>query len=257
MTPNDIESDIPREGQSPLAGTASSLDTGSSVTGGSRSGRSTASSVDDGSSAARSALAGRSTASSLDSGASVAGSSAPSRSTASSLEDGSSIAGSSPAGRSTASPLDRGSSVAGNAPAGRPTASAERPFADDGATSASATGERGSPRNAEHRERNENPPSVGDPLLGTPLEEDGSYDEEFRRDYDSRYAQSGTPYDEYRRAYTHGATLGKDERYRGSDWQKVEPGAREHWESHYPESAWDRFKAAVRHGWERVTDRRS
>jgi len=93
---------------------------------------------------------------------------------------------------------------------------------------------------------------VGDPIMGTPLEDD-PYDDEFRKDYDAHYADTGSSFDEYRRAYTHGATLGQDERYREQDWQRVEPSAREDWESRYPESGWERFKAAVRHGWERVT----
>ncbi|HEX7912542.1 MAG TPA: hypothetical protein VF534_31245, partial [Paraburkholderia sp.] len=93
---------------------------------------------------------------------------------------------------------------------------------------------------------------VGDPVVGTP-QDDAPYDDKFREDYDVHYANTGASYDEYRRAYTHGATLGQDERYRGHDWQGVEPIARENWESHYPESGWERFKAAVRHGWDRVT----
>lgn len=88
---------------------------------------------------------------------------------------------------------------------------------------------------------------MGDPLDNAP------YDNEFREDYDSHYADTGASYDEYRRAYTHGAKLGQDEQYRGHDWQQVEPSARENWESRYPESGWERFKAAVRHGWDRVT----
>ncbi|MBP0595409.1 hypothetical protein J8I87_38345 [Paraburkholderia sp. LEh10] len=91
-----------------------------------------------------------------------------------------------------------------------------------------------------------------DPVKGAMLD-DGPLDDEFRKDYDAHYANTGASYDEYRRAYTHGATLGEDERYRGYDWQGVEPSARENWESRYPESGWERFKAAVRHGWERVT----
>jgi hypothetical protein len=93
---------------------------------------------------------------------------------------------------------------------------------------------------------------VGDPVTGTPLY-DASYDDEFREDYAAHYASTGASYDEYQLAYTHGATLGKDERYRGHDWQRVEADARENWESRYPESGWERFKAAVRHGWDRVT----
>ncbi|WP_143749474.1 hypothetical protein [Caballeronia arvi] len=57
---------------------------------------------------------------------------------------------------------------------------------------------------------------VGDPLIGTPLEDD-PYDDAFRSDYDARYANTGAPYDESRRAYTHGAALGQDERYRGQE----------------------------------------
>lgn len=93
---------------------------------------------------------------------------------------------------------------------------------------------------------------MGNPVIGTHFD-DASHDSEFREDYDAHYANTGASYDEYRRAYTHGATLGQDERYRGRDWQGVESSARENWESRYPESGWERFKAAVRHGWDRVT----
>jgi hypothetical protein len=96
---------------------------------------------------------------------------------------------------------------------------------------------------------------AGDPGMDA-LADDSSYDEEFRRDYDSRYANTNAPYDDYHRAYTHGATFANDERYRGREWPDVEASAREHWESRYPESTWERFKAAVRHGWERVTEKR-
>ncbi|TDG03201.1 hypothetical protein E1N52_35950 [Paraburkholderia guartelaensis] len=92
---------------------------------------------------------------------------------------------------------------------------------------------------------------VGDPVMGTPLD-DASYETEVRKDYDTNYAGSGMSYEEYCAAYEHGATLGQDERYRGHDWQGVEPSAREDWESRYPENGWERFKTAVRHGWERM-----
>lgn len=91
---------------------------------------------------------------------------------------------------------------------------------------------------------------AGDPNLGMPQDE--AHEREMRRIYDAHFASTGASYDEYRRAYTHGATLGQEERYRGSDWSKAEPGVRETWESSYPESRWDRIKAAVRHGWDRV-----
>lgn len=93
---------------------------------------------------------------------------------------------------------------------------------------------------------------MGDPGLGGQHDDQQPYDNEFRKDYDAHYANTGASFDEYRRAYSHGATLGRDERFRGSDWQGVEASARANWESRYPESGWERFKTAVRHGWERV-----
>ena len=92
---------------------------------------------------------------------------------------------------------------------------------------------------------------VGDPVMGTPID-DASYETDVREDYETNYANSGMSYEEYCAAYEHGTTLGRDERYRGHDWQGVEPSAREDWESRYPENGWERFKAAVRHGWERM-----
>lgn len=93
---------------------------------------------------------------------------------------------------------------------------------------------------------------AGDPNLETLSSKDAAYESQLRKDYEAHYANTGATYDEYRRAFTHGATLGQDERYRGSDWTRAESSVRETWESRYPESRWERFKAAVRNGWERV-----
>jgi hypothetical protein len=89
----------------------------------------------------------------------------------------------------------------------------------------------------------------------TPEDDYSLYEDEFRRDYDSRYAETGAPYQAYQQAYRHGAAVGRDERYREYDWPDVEADVRRHWETSYPDSGWDRFKAAVRHGWARVTGR--
>ncbi|MFX1676420.1 hypothetical protein PWR63_29900 [Paraburkholderia sp. A2WS-5] len=89
--------------------------------------------------------------------------------------------------------------------------------------------------------------------LGTPQDDADWRESEFRRDYDARYANTGASYDEHRRGYPHEATLGRDERYRGADWQGVEADARAKWEARNPESAWERFKMTVRRGWERVS----
>lgn len=79
------------------------------------------------------------------------------------------------------------------------------------------------------------------------------YEEDFRAHYDEQYAAENERYEDYVPAYRYGAEIGKDERYRDQPWDDVEPEARRHWETTSPDSTWERFKLAVRHGWERVT----
>ena len=82
------------------------------------------------------------------------------------------------------------------------------------------------------------------------------YDDDFRRDWNTRYATTGGSYDDYAPAYRYGSTLGADTRYKGRSWDEVESGARSDWQTKYPGSSWESFKAAVRHGWERVSGQR-
>jgi hypothetical protein len=81
------------------------------------------------------------------------------------------------------------------------------------------------------------------------------YEEDFRADYDTRYAATGEPYEDYQGAYRYGATLGNDDRFRSRAWDdQMEYEMQRDWESRHPEGhTWERFKAAVRHGWDRVT----
>jgi hypothetical protein len=79
------------------------------------------------------------------------------------------------------------------------------------------------------------------------------YEEDFRAHYDEQYAAGSERYEDYVPAYRHGAQIGHDPLYRDSPWDDVEPEARRRWETTSPDSAWERFKLAVRHGWERVT----
>jgi hypothetical protein len=82
------------------------------------------------------------------------------------------------------------------------------------------------------------------------------YDNDFRSDWNTRYASTGGTYDDYAPAYRYGSTLASDTRYSGRSWDEIENDARTDWERRYPGNTWDRFKAAVRHGWERVTGQR-
>ena len=89
----------------------------------------------------------------------------------------------------------------------------------------------------------------GDPIPNEYLE----YEEDFRTHYDEQYGTGNARYEDYVPAYRYGAEIGQDARYRDRPWDDVEPEARRHWETTSPDSTWERFKLAVRHGWERVT----
>ena len=99
-------------------------------------------------------------------------------------------------------------------------------------------------------------------MMGTTADNMGAtrtsadYDDDFRSDWNTRYATMGGSYEDYAPAYRYGSTLGADNRYQGRSWDEIESGARGDWQTRYPESSWENFKAAVRHGWERVTGQR-
>lgn len=79
------------------------------------------------------------------------------------------------------------------------------------------------------------------------------YEEDFRSHFDEQYAAESSRYEDYVPAYRYGAEIGHDVRFRDQPWEDIEPEARRHWETTSPDSTWERFKVAVRHGWERVT----
>lgn len=78
-------------------------------------------------------------------------------------------------------------------------------------------------------------------------------DAAFRSHWHSNFASSGSTYDEYEPAYRYGYSKASDTSNRGRSWDEVEPTLRSDWESRNPGSAWENFKAAVRHGWDRLT----
>ncbi|MCC8393749.1 hypothetical protein LJ656_14225 [Paraburkholderia sp. MMS20-SJTR3] len=79
------------------------------------------------------------------------------------------------------------------------------------------------------------------------------YEEDFRAHYDDEYAAENARYEDYVPAYRYGAEIGRDARFHDRPWEEIEPEARRHWEATSPDTTWERFKVAVRHGWERVT----
>jgi stress response protein YsnF len=67
------------------------------------------------------------------------------------------------------------------------------------------------------------------------------------------YASLGGAYEDYEPAYRYGSDMRASSSYRNSSWDDAENTLRRDWESRYPQSAWEKFKAAIRHGWDRIT----
>jgi hypothetical protein len=106
---------------------------------------------------------------------------------------------------------------------------------------------------AEVRRATERDPDVQRMAAGSsrPVSE---YDDEYRRDFESRYQGRGLEYDDYEPAYRFGALWAEDDRYRNRDWSAVEPEARRSWELRGT-GRWEEARDAIRYGWERARSR--
>lgn len=95
--------------------------------------------------------------------------------------------------------------------------------------------------------------AAGD-VAGETAEDRGDFDRDyFRNDYNSTYAGSGYGYEQYEPAYRYGYDLSRDPMYRGRTWYDIENDVRSGWDADRY-GPWDRFKDAVRRGWERTKD---
>ncbi|QOY92595.1 YsnF/AvaK domain-containing protein [Massilia sp. UMI-21] len=79
-------------------------------------------------------------------------------------------------------------------------------------------------------------------------------DSEYRSHYQANYAATGGSYDDYAPAYTYGSQMRSQ--YKGRQWDDVEGDLRSDWDARHTggPSTWEKMKAAVRHGWDRMTD---
>jgi hypothetical protein len=75
--------------------------------------------------------------------------------------------------------------------------------------------------------------------------------EYFRSHWEKTY--TGGTFQEFDPAYRYGESMKGNPGYRDKEWNDVEPELRAKWESTQPQSSWDKFKEAVKHGWERIT----
>ena len=90
------------------------------------------------------------------------------------------------------------------------------------------------------------------PLQGSAPDDDTYY----RNDWQTNYASLGGTYDDYAPAYRYGDEMRRDARYQGRNWDDVESDLRSDWDTRYGSSGsstWERMKAAVRSGWNRMT----
>ncbi len=88
---------------------------------------------------------------------------------------------------------------------------------------------------------------------GTMTGSTGNYDDDFRRDFQAKYAGSGGKYEDYGPAYQYGYQSASDPRYKGRSWDQVESDLRSGYGQRYPNSAWERMKDSIRYGWDKVT----
>jgi uncharacterized protein (TIGR02271 family) len=88
-------------------------------------------------------------------------------------------------------------------------------------------------------------------LGGSALDDDSYY----RNHFTSNYGTTSGNYDEYAPAYSYGTQMRNDARYQGRQWDDVESDLRSDWTTRYGSasgSTWEKMKAAVRHGWDKV-----
>jgi len=96
---------------------------------------------------------------------------------------------------------------------------------------------------------------AGDTTLGASRTGGLGSDDAWRKDWDTNYSSLGGSYDDYAPAYRYGNEMRSSSQYKGRDWNDVESDLRTNWESRNAggASTWEKFKAAVRHGWDKIT----
>jgi uncharacterized protein (TIGR02271 family) len=81
------------------------------------------------------------------------------------------------------------------------------------------------------------------------------YTDDFRKHYETNYANRGDSFDNHRKAYEYGYSLNHDSRYQNKDWSTIESQIQNDWEGENP-NTWNSFKDSVRYGWEKLKGNR-
>ena len=81
-------------------------------------------------------------------------------------------------------------------------------------------------------------------------------DDYYRQHYSATYSSMGRDYDSYKPAYSYGSQMRQSDTYRNRPWDEAETDLRSDWETRNAGktgSTWEDMKAAVRHGWDKMT----
>ncbi len=78
-----------------------------------------------------------------------------------------------------------------------------------------------------------------------------TFDQDFRNNYNTRFAKSGYSYDQFTPVYRYGYTLANDPRYSQREWSDIEPDVRRHWEERN-QGTWENVKDAIRYAWDKA-----
>ena len=87
-------------------------------------------------------------------------------------------------------------------------------------------------------------------LRGDRTDDDAVY---FRSHWEKSMAYAGNTYQVFDPAYRYGESMAGNPGYKDKPWEHVEPELRSDWQSKHAQSSWEKFKEAVRAGWERAS----
>lgn len=141
--------------------------------------------------------------------------------------------------RSEQAPLVQGSMQRGDVVSGTPPAAAEA--VADIQNTVQRSGMRIYPRNA----------GINQDTMNILTGNEQAEDDYFRSHWEKTY--TGGTYQEYDPAYRYGESMAGNPGYKDKPWGEVESELRVTWERRNPQSTWDKFKDAVKEGWERIT----
>jgi hypothetical protein len=85
---------------------------------------------------------------------------------------------------------------------------------------------------------------------------EGLKEEELRPEFERSYASGGLTYEQWQPAYLYGRQLSNDPRYTGKTWDQIQTDVQRDYDREHP-GMWERMKASIRGGYERMKNKMS